>query len=242
MLSLSLAAAATLPTFPQDWSVHEDQLAKVAGSVYKWHGMVFNDQANISRPFCKPPTSSVERNCSATAYVDDSGHKSTYDFFEPNQSMRGLTYFVQAGYQPCYCDMDVLGSWLQCEIAESLCNPNMLKRGTMSEASFDGEPVDAIEWSETLLVASTHYRIYVHQNTSSPVQYYTTFFEGTASLGFNEVNMSAFTPGRPDPSVFDVPGSPSGVCADNVCLSYAARRKEGLHPIVAFEGWQHGWQ
>lgn len=99
----------SLPSFPQSWSVHEDQLAKVAGSTVKWHGHVYNDMSNISRAACTPSVSKKHpRNCSATAYVDDKGEKSTFDFYEINQNIRGLTYFVQGKFTPCYCDMDVL--------------------------------------------------------------------------------------------------------------------------------------
>ena len=198
----------------------------------------YNDQVVANHKHCTPPTSSRPRNCSATAYVDDKAQKSTYNFFEPDEDIRGLTYFVQPPYDACYCDMATLGRWVQCEIAESLCNPNMLKRGKMGEPTvFKGEPVDVITWSESLVVASTDFRIYVEQNTTTPVQYYTTFAEGHANLGFNEVNMTAFAAGRPDASVFVVPGKVSGVCDDQMCTSYARNLQAGMHPIAAWTGW-----
>jgi hypothetical protein len=53
-----------------------------------------------------------------------------------------------------------------------------------------------------------------------------------------EVNMTAFTPGRPDSSVFEVPDqSRINTCDDNVCTSYARNRQAGKNPIMAFEGW-----
>ena len=57
----------------------------------------YNDQTNASHPACTPPTSRTPRNCSATAYVDDAGEKSTYNFYENNDPIRGLTYFQQPG-------------------------------------------------------------------------------------------------------------------------------------------------
>ena len=202
-------------------------------------GTVYNDQVPADHEHCTPPTSKQPRNCSATAYVDDTGHKSTFNFFEPGESIRGLTYFVQPPHDACYCDMAVLGRWIQCEIAESLCNPNMIKHGKLSDAgAFKGQPVDAVSWTESLIVASTHFRVLVAKNTTTPVQYYTTFTGWKKPLGYNEVNMSRFVPGRPDASVFSVPGRVGGMCADNVCSTYAAKRKAGHHPIAAFEGWK----
>jgi hypothetical protein len=89
-----------------------------------------------------------------------------------------------------------------------------------------------------LIIASTQYRVYVEANSSTPAQYYTEFFEGKRHLGFNEVNMSMFTPGRPDPSVFGFDGRVSGTCPDRVCMAYTAARDAGIHPIAAFQGWK----
>lgn len=76
-------------------------------------------------------------------YVDDTGQKSTYYFYTPNLANRGVVYFVQPVVAPCYCDMVTLGRWIQCEIAESLCNPNMIKHGKMlPPTTFNGEKVD----------------------------------------------------------------------------------------------------
>ena len=69
-------------------------------------------------------------------------------------------------------------------------------------------------------------------------RYFTEFYQGAKQLGFNQVNMTKFTAGRPDPRVFQVPGRNSGTCADNVCTAYAARRAAGMHPIAAFPGWK----
>ena len=35
---LTWAALVALPAFPDSWAVHEDQYAKVAGSIVNWHG------------------------------------------------------------------------------------------------------------------------------------------------------------------------------------------------------------
>jgi len=242
VLSGVAIASATLPDFPTSWSVHEDQVARVTGSRLTWHGTVYNDPTSVSLSTCTPPTTTKQRNCSATAYVDDSGHKSTYHLFEPGQSIRGLTYFVQdknIRNDACYCDMAAEGRWIQCEIAESLCNPFMLKHGQVTgQAQFKGKPVDVIQWSESLIIASTKFRIYVEANSSTPAQYYTEFFEGKRALGYNEVNMSAFTPGRPDSSVFAFNGRVSGMCADRVCSTYAKARQAGAHPIAAYPAWK----
>ena len=141
--------------------------------------MVYNDQSNISRTHCKPPTSREDRNCSATAYIDDKQEKTTYYFYEPNRANRGEVYFVQPGTGgACYCDMVELGSWIQCEIAESLCNPNMLKSGRMgTPTTFNGEDVDRVLWFESLIIASTRMQILVKKGTATPVQYNTTFLQ-----------------------------------------------------------------
>eukprot|EP00729_Bicosta_minor_P026074 gene26074-30854_t len=88
MASSFLAVAATftlaaqpysstgLPNFPKSWSVRESQHAKVEGT---------------------PPTSSHQRNCSVTAYVDDRKERTSYHFYEPNRADRGYVYFVQPG-------------------------------------------------------------------------------------------------------------------------------------------------
>lgn len=44
-----------------------------------------------------PPTSSHQRNCSVTAYVDDRKERTSYHFYEPNRADRGYVYFVQPG-------------------------------------------------------------------------------------------------------------------------------------------------
>lgn len=135
-----------------------------------------------------------------------------------------------------------LGRWIQCEIAEGLCNPFMLKNGKIvDETVFKGKPVDVVEWSSSLIIASSKFRIYVEKGTATPVQYYTEFYEGLVKkklLGFNEVNMTDFTPGRPDPSVFSFPGRVMGTCADRVCTTYAESVAKGAHPIDAFTGWR----
>jgi hypothetical protein len=149
----------------------------------------------------------------------------------------------------------------------------MVRNGKMgAPTTFAGKTVDVVNFHETLVVASTKFRIYVEANTATPVQYYTEFFEGAKNLGYNvrafpqcalflrradtvllrlsvappppraralqEVNMTAFTPGRPDSSVFEVPDqSRINTCDDNVCTSYARNRQAGKNPIMAFEGW-----
>ena len=45
----------------------------------------------------RPPTSSHQRNCSVTAYVDDRKERTSYHFYEPNRADRGYVYFVQPG-------------------------------------------------------------------------------------------------------------------------------------------------
>jgi hypothetical protein len=107
---LPACALAALPAFPSNWAVHEDQLAKVAGSVFKWHGHVYNDQTNTTFAGCKTSIHSHTGNCTATAYVDDSGKKSTYHFYETEEAYRGLTYFV-GPVTSCFCDMAAEGQW-----------------------------------------------------------------------------------------------------------------------------------
>ena len=114
----------------------------------------------------------------------------------------------------------------------------MRKRGVVTTATFDGKPVDAIKWSESLIVVSTNFTIYADAATATPVQIYTEYARGQEDLGFDEVNLTKFTAGRPDPSAFVVPGKVSGMCADNVCQSYFAARRSGLSPIAAFPDWQ----
>lgn len=95
MMSLVVSFALhALPDFPTNWAVHEDQFAHITGTKLSWHGTVYNDFTNTSSPYCAPAYMH-QRNCSATAYVDDSGKKNTFMFFEPNQSNRGMQYFVQ---------------------------------------------------------------------------------------------------------------------------------------------------
>lgn len=235
LVSATFGAATQLPKFPQNWGVHEDQYAHIQFQKVEWHGHVYNDFTVAPHDGCQDPISPGARNCSAVAYVDDSGQKSTYDFYENEKSIRGLTYFVTPE-QTCYCDMAILGRWLQSEIAESLTNPFMLKSGTLekSGAVYKDKKVDVVRWTESLIFATSKMRIYVDEGGTSPVQYYTTFAEGNTSLGFNEVNMTDFTPGRPDPSVFIVPGKNMGTCPDYKCQSYSKKLKKGMHPIAAF--------
>lgn len=78
----------------------------------------------------------------------------------------------------CYCSMATLGTWIQCEIAESLCNPNMIKNGRMGPSTtWNGEAVDRVQWFESLVIASTRYQVLVKQGTATPVQYNTSFIQ-----------------------------------------------------------------
>ena len=236
--ALALSSAAPLPRFAPSWSVHEDQFADVTGSRVAWHGTVFNDLTKFPHPGCRSPTSRGPiPNCTATAYVDDAGLKSTYYFFKPAQPTRGVVYFVQPGQDLCYCDMVTLGRWIQCEIPDSLCNPNMVKSATFDGSgskSFDGKPVDVIEWNENLIIASTQFRLSVQHQTSTPVQYYTTFTEGkNTSLGYNQVNWTKFVPHRPDPSAFALPGRVCGTCSENMCATYEQNIRRGVSPALA---------
>ena len=245
IINLIIVQASTsnsqLPNFPTNWQVHEEQYADVPPSIVKWEGTVYNDQTVAPHAGCSKTSSEPSRNCSAVAYVDDNRQKSTYYFYEPERSIRGITYFVQYDmHSTCYCDMVTLGRWIQCEIAESLCNPNMLKKGKLDPrgAKFKGETVDVVTWDENLFFASSKMRIYVKEGSNVPVQYYTTFSEGNKSLGYNQVNMTQFMPKRPDPSNFILPYKVSGTCADHVCTTYETRRKQGYNPIAAFTGWK----
>jgi hypothetical protein len=235
------AASSPLPKFPTSWSAHESQYAHVSASVVKWQGLRFEDQTPNNHTGCKPPTSSEPRNCTATAYVDgSSSDKSTYLFFEPGEAIRGVAYFTFAAKDACYCDMVSLGRWVQCENADSLCNPNMLKKGVVTTTTLDGKPVDAIKWSESLIVASTKFTIYADAATATPVQYYTEYALRQEGLGYDQVNLTQFIAGVPDPSAFVVPGRVSGTCGDNICETYNENRKSGLGPIAAFPGWRGG--
>ena len=237
LTSAAAAAAASLPEFSPSWSVHEDQFADIMGSKVSWHGTVYNDLTKFPHPGCRSPISKDPiPNCTATAYVDDTGFKSTYYFFKPEEPDRGVVYFVQPGGQDiCYCDMVTLGRWIQCEIPDSLCNPNMVKSATFDGSgskTFDGKPVDVIEWKENLIVASTQFRLSVQHQTSTPVQYYTTFAEGNKTLGYNQVNWTTFVPRRPDPSAFVLPGRVGGTCGDNVCTAYTQNLRRGVSPAL----------
>ena len=132
------------------------------------------------------------------------------------------------------------GTWLQCEIAESLCNPFMKRHATFDNTghtTFQQKAVDVIEWSESLIVAASNFRIYLEHGTSTPVQYETSFFEGNRSLGVNQVNMTHFQAERPPSSAFVVPGKISGTCGDNVCDSFAKNLGQGKSVIDAFDAW-----
>lgn len=72
---------------------------------------------------------------------------------------------------------------------------------------------------------------------ATPVQYYTSFFEHAKRIGFNEVNMTQFKAGTPDPAAFELPRRVGGVCDDTVCQTYAANIERGMHPIHAFTDW-----
>lgn len=232
--------ATNLPNFPPNWSVHEQQYADVASSIVNWSGVVSNDQVMSNHPYCKNPSSSKTINCTATSYVDDKKEKSSYYFFEPNTAARGLVYFTQPS-GTCYCDLVATGRWIQCEIAESLCNPFMKRKAIYDQTgttTFQKQSVDVITWSESLIIAESNFRIYLSHNTNVPVQYFTTFMEGNKSLGYNQVNMTDFKSERPPSSAFAVAGRISGTCGDNVCSTFNKNIQQGKNRIDAFEGWQ----
>ena len=124
----------------------------------------------------------------------------------------------------------------QCENSDSLCEPQMLQHGIVTEGTLDGVAVDNVDWVQTLVVASETFKLSVAKDTTTPIQLYNTFEGGIHKVGYSQINFTNFKPGTPEQGVFIVPNQKySESCDPQVCNTAAANVKAGMHLIHAFD-------